>query len=99
MAITRLVKLVAPPAQPLAREGGKSLWKVRERQLGCSLPSDYLDFCSTYGSGVLTISTIVKVMIYSNRSSPWKQTRRFFAGAVGVDGGAEEVEYRPLLQA
>src|SRR5258708_28879593 len=33
-----------------------------------------------------------------NRSSPWQQTWRLFAGPAGLDGGAKEVEHGAFLQ-
>lgn len=52
MAIEELTALVVPPESPsevLAKPG----WNAIERKLGVRLPSDYKEYVTTYGSGLL----------------------------------------------
>lgn len=50
MAIEELLRVVAPPRDPLAT-GDMVRWAEVERMLGTRLPQDYRDFATRYGSG------------------------------------------------
>lgn len=50
MAIEELVKVKAPPAQPI-HAGPIERWTEIEGTLGLKLPKDLYDFCLRYGSG------------------------------------------------
>lgn len=50
MSISRLKKLVPPPAKPIAA-GKLAEWRKVEQQLGSRLPRDYREFVFAYGSG------------------------------------------------
>ena len=49
MTIENLLKVVPPPASPVAAYGGP--WEPIEEQLGTYLPQDYKDFVRLYGLG------------------------------------------------
>ncbi|GIZ97418.1 MULTISPECIES: SMI1/KNR4 family protein [Tsukamurella] len=46
-AISRLLEIVPPPAEPPSPQD----WQAAEAQLGSPLPDDYKDFIGTYGPG------------------------------------------------
>ncbi|WP_020475356.1 SMI1/KNR4 family protein [Zavarzinella formosa] len=52
MAVKELVSFIPPPTSPL-EVGDQSTWSSIEAELGSPLPSDYRDFVSTYGTGLL----------------------------------------------
>jgi hypothetical protein len=52
MAIDELTALVAPPESP-SEVPERPGWKAIEKRLGVHLPSDYKEYVTTYGSGLL----------------------------------------------
>jgi hypothetical protein len=50
MGIDKLLRIVAPPEQPI-NTGNGARWEAVERTLGTRLPADYRDFCGRYGTG------------------------------------------------
>ena len=52
MAIDELTDLVPPPDTP-SEVPTRPRWTAIERKLGVSLPNDYKEYVSTYGSGLL----------------------------------------------
>src|SRR5262249_54774047 len=51
MSLAKLKKLIRPPDRP-SEIGSLEHWRAVEGQLGTSLPRDYREFISTYGTGV-----------------------------------------------
>ncbi len=58
MALTRLLKLVPPPAKPAANSGD---WNAVTAAVGHAMPKDYRKFVETYGIGEL--GNFIRVLV------------------------------------
>lgn len=50
MAISQLIKVLQPPANPSENTGD---WQAVEKQMGTELPAEYKTFIETYGTGII----------------------------------------------
>lgn len=58
MALTEVTALIPPPPRP-SGVGTPEEWRAIERELGLTLPTDYREFVSTYGTGRLAVEYLI----------------------------------------
>ncbi|MCR9116713.1 MAG: SMI1/KNR4 family protein [bacterium] len=71
MSLSQIVQLAPPPESP-HNAPTQEQWREYEEKLGTSLPADYKELLSTYGSGTLEANNL-RLQIYSNCSSEFSE--------------------------
>jgi hypothetical protein len=64
MSIEKLTKLIPPPAKPVDVPD-EQRWASVEKKLGTKLPSDYLEFSSIYGTGMIADPGRLRLTVFN----------------------------------